>query len=483
VDELHGAAQRLERLGLFFVAAFFVLSGLLVYWQVIRATNLVNRPDDPRLYAAQLAVHRGMIIDRRGSRLARTVFEQADPVRRLTDPSLSLLIGYHSLRYDNSGLEGAYNDYLNGAGRNQPLDNVVRGLLHQSQLGDTLQLTIDDRIQQLADQALGDGEGVALVADPRTGQILAMVSKPGFDAGLIDQPGYWDSLQVPGSPLLNRAIEGRYTPGSIFKTVTLATALSSGGYRLGSVFSGQDATGPLYVDGSLIHASASNLPDGLGSVTLKEAFKYSDNIAFAVTGLHLGARALLDGAHAFGFDQDIPFDLPVTRSTVTEDLNGFSRFQIATSAFGQGTVQVTPLQMLLADEAVANGGTIMSPYVVKRITAPNGEVLLDRQPRAWLDALSPQVARGVGEAMLSVVNDPGGSGYLARLPGVQVAGKTGTAQVDTPGALPHAWFMAYAPADHPRLAVVVLKVHGGEGATAAVPIAAQILAGALPLYH
>ena len=331
--------------------------------------------------------------------------------------------------------------------------------------------------------ALGDGEGVALVADPRTGQILAMVSKPGFDAEPIDQPGYWASLQVPGSPLLNRAIDGRYTPGSTFKTVTLATALSTGAYQLDSVFQGQDATGPLYMDGSVIHVSASNLPDGVDRVTLKEAFKYSDNIAFALAGLHLGARALLDGAHAFGFDQDVPFDLPVTRSTVSDDLNGFTRFQIATSAFGQGTVQVTPLQMLLVDEAVANGGTIMSPYVVQADHRAERRGAARSAAAALAHALSPQVARGVGEAMLSVVNDPGGSGYLARLPGVQVAGKTGTAQVDTPGALPHAWFMAYAPADHPRLAVVVLKVHGGEGATTAVPIAAQILAGALPLYH
>ncbi|HXT37226.1 MAG TPA: hypothetical protein VN837_16755, partial [Chloroflexota bacterium] len=182
MNEIDRSASRLARLGLFFVAAYVMLSGLLVYWQVIRAPNLINRPDDPRLYAEQQAVHRGDILDRRSTVLVRTTFQGGDPVRTLSDPSLSLLIGYHSQQYDNSGLENAYNDYLNGAAANQPIDNTLRRLLHQPVLGDNLQLTIDDRIQRIADAALGNGPGVVLVADPRNGEILAMVSKPSFDA-------------------------------------------------------------------------------------------------------------------------------------------------------------------------------------------------------------------------------------------------------------------------------------------------------------
>ena len=484
MNEIDGALARLNRLALFFVAAFFVLSGLLVYWQVARAGDLVNRPDNPRLYAERLAVHRGTITDRRGTVLVRTDFPGGEPRRTLADTTLSALIGYHSRRYDNSGLEAAYNDALNGAAAAQPLDNLIRRLLHQPLLGDTLQLTIDDRIQRLAYDALGDGNGAVLVADPRNGQILAMVSKPGFDAARIDEPGYWAALnaETGASRLLNRAIDGRYPPGSTFKAISLGAALASGAYRLDSVFSGNDAAGPLSIDGALLRTETSNLPPGLDRVTLQDAFKYSDNIVFAVLGLKLGAQGLLDGAARFGFGQDVPFDLPVARSQVTDDIGTFGRFNIATSAFGQGRVLATPLQMLLATEAIANGGTIMRPSVVKRVYAPNGEVLQEGTSGEWLRALSPEAAAGVGTAMRSVVQDPGGSGYLARLPGVLVAGKTGTAQVGG-DAQPHAWFIGYAPADHPTLALVVLKEHGGSGAEVAAPIARRILAQALKLYH
>jgi peptidoglycan glycosyltransferase len=482
MNEISGAEARLVRLGMFFVFAFFALSALLVYWQVVRASALVNRPDDPRLYAVQLAVHRGAIMDRRGTIVEKTTFVANVPYRTLYDASLSPLLGYHSQQYDNTGLESAYNDYLNGAAVQQPVDNMIRRLLHEPVLGDTLQLTIDDRIQQVADQALGDGPGVALVADPRNGQILAMVSKPSFNASRIDEPGYWASLQGSEGRLLNRAIEGRYPPGSTFKIVTLATALTNHAYNLSSVFAGEQATGPLFIQGTILPPETDNLPSGVTQVSLKDAFKYSDNIVFAVIGEQLGAKKLLDGTAAFGLGSTIPFALPVAPSTVTTDLNNFNEYDIATSAFGQAQVLVTPLQMLLVDEAIANNGLVMQPYVVRKVIAPNGEVLEDNQPQSWRQALTPDVAQQVGKAMIAAVNEPGASGYAAQLPGVTVAGKTGTAQLGGNNQ-PDAWFVSYAPADHPRLAVVVLKEQAGEGATVAAPIARQILAEALRLYH
>ena len=481
--DIGGAGKRLRRLALFFVVFYFILSGLLVYWQVVRAPNLVNLPDDPRIYAARQSVHRGAIVDRRGTIVEQTTFVAGDPVRSLYDTSLSPIVGYHSQQYDNSGLESAYNDYLNGNAASQPLDNTVRRLLHQPILGDTLQLTIDDRIQRIAESALGDGAGVALVADPRSGQILAMVSKPTFNAARIDEPGYWASLQTSDGRLLNRALEGLYPPGSVFKTVTLATALSNQAYTLQSIFNGDAATGPLFVGGAELTTAASNLPPGVEQVTLSDAFKYSDNIVFAKVGLKLGGKALIDGAAQFGIGQPIPFDLPDNTSHVSTGSGTLNEYNVATSAFGQAAVQVTPLQMLLVDEAVANHGTIMRPTIVQRVRAPSGEVLVDNQPQAWKQALDPNIAQQVTQAMINAVNGPGASGYAARLPGVVVAGKTGTAQVGGADSPPHAWFMAFAPADNPRLAVVVLKEHGGEGSAAAAPIARQILAAALPLYH
>ncbi len=483
MTDIDGAGKRLRKLALFFVVFYFILSGLLVYWQVVRAPNLVDRPDDPRLYAARLAVHRGTIVDRRGTVVEQTTFQDGNPVRSLYDSSLSPVIGYHSQQYDNSGLESTYNDYLNGDAASQPLDNTVRRILHQPVLGDTLQLTIDDRIQKIADAALGDGAGVALVADPRNGQILAMVSKPSFNASRIDEPGYWSSLQTSDGRLLNRALEGLYPPGSVFKTVTLATALSDRAYTLQSIFAGADATGPLFFGGSELTSSASNLPPGVQRVTLTDAFKYSDNIVFANVGLKLGGKALVDGAAQFGIGQAVPFDLPVSTSHVTTSTGTLNQYNVAASAFGQAGVEVTPLQVLMVDEAIANHGTIMRPTIVQRVRAPSGEILVDNTQQVWQQALDPGVAQEVAQAMINAVNGAGASGYAARLPGVVVAGKTGTAQVGGANSLPHAWFMAFAPADQPRLAVVVLKEHGGEGSAVAAPIAGQILAEALPLYH
>jgi peptidoglycan glycosyltransferase len=310
-----------------------------------------------------------------------------------------------------------------------------------------------------------------------------MVSKPTFNASRIDEPGYWASLQTRDGRLLNRALEGVYPPGSIFKTVTLATALTEQAYTLQSIFAGEDATGPLFFGGSELNTSASNLPPGVDQVTLDDAFKYSDNIVFAKVGLKLGAKALVDGAARFGIGQPIPFDLPVSVSRVATSTSMLNEYNVATSAFGQAGVEVVPLQVLLVDEAIANHGTIMRPTIVQRVRAPSGEILVDNQPQVWQQALDPNVAQQVTQAMIDAVNGPGASGYAARLPGVVVAGKTGTAQVGGANSLPHSWFMAFAPADQPRLAVVVLKEHGGEGSAVAAPIARQILAEALRLYH
>ncbi|GAC1427867.1 MAG: penicillin-binding transpeptidase domain-containing protein [Chloroflexota bacterium] len=475
-------SQRIVRLGTFLLVLFLVLCGYLLYWQVIDATTLTSRPDNHRAYLEAARVHRGAIYDRNGVVLASTTVDgQGVAHRSLVLKSLASTVGYHSLRVGDAGLEAAYGSYLAGASGQQTPDDVRRRLFHEPTIGDNLHLTIDARIQSIAARALGGGRGVAIVADPRSGEILALVSSPGIDPDQIDLPGYWESIVGSSDGLLlNRAIQGLYPPGSTFKIVTLAAALQSGAYSLQSVFAGQQATGPLVVEGYFLPASINNLPYGTTSVTLQEALQYSDNIVFANVGLKLGGARLLTYAGRFGFGHAIPFDLPVARSSVTPDPASFGPLRVASSAFGQGRVLVTPLQMLLVTEAIATRGTLMRPYVVQSITAPDGETLKAMQPAAvtWGQAaVDAAHAAQVATAMQAVVAH--GSGYAARIPGVPVAGKTGTAEVGN--LRPHAWFTAFAPADNPRLAVVVLKENAGEGAYVAAPIAHQILTGALPL--
>jgi peptidoglycan glycosyltransferase len=473
--------ERIVRLANVLLVLFLILAVYLLYWQVIDAGTLSARPDNHRAYIEAARVKRGSFLDRNGVVVASTTLDgQGFAHRSLILKSLAATIGYHSLRVGDSALEAAYATYLSGQSGQQTLDDVRRRLLHQAVVGDDVHLTIDARIQSIAAQALGEGPGVAIVADPRTGEILALVSSPSIDPDRIDEPGYWESIvNSTQGLLLNRATQGLYPPGSTFKPVTLAAALQSGAYALQSVFSGQEATGPLVVEGFLLPASINNLPYGVSSVTLEQALAYSDNIVFANVGLKLGGARLLAYAARFGFGQRIPFDLPVVQSSLTSAPSTFGPLNVASSAFGQGKDLATPLQMLLVAEAIANGGTIMQPYIVSAVTAPDGETLKSAAPAPvpWQSPVDPQHAAMVGQAMVAVVNY--GSGFAARIPGVAVAAKTGTAQVQAGN--PHAWFIAYAPADHPRLAVVVLKENAGEGAYVAAPIARQILKSALPL--
>ena len=473
--------RKLERLSLFFLAAFALTAAFLLYWQVVDANTLVNRPDNRRLISAQLAVHRGTVYDRNGVALARTTFDaQGNPTRAYAIPSLSALLGYHSPRYGATGLEDVYNDYLNGQGTLQPVDNTVRRLLHEPVIGDDLRLTIDARIQRIATDAMGQGPGACIVMDPRSGEVLAIESQPWVDSNRIDEPGYVQTMQArTDSPFLDRAIQAAYAPGSTFKTVTLTAAYDTGAYDTTTVLSGTDAVGPLYEDGVLLPSSINNLPPNLYSITTVDAFKYSDNIAFAAMGVALGPRVLLDYAGRFGFGGPIPFELPVKASSVSPHPDTLSKLDVAYSAFGQDAVLATPMQMLLTAAAVADGGVEPRPFVVSRVTAPNRETLQQNGPSTLSRPMSAGTAAKMTGAMTAVVEAPGGSGYLAQVPNVTVAGKTGTAQV-TSGA-PHAWFVAFAPAEKPRLAVVVFKQNGGEGYSQAAPIAGAILRQALPL--
>ena len=271
---------------------------------------------------------------------------------------------------------------------------------------------------------------------------------------------------------------GLYAPGSTFKVLTLAAALDSGVQTLSSQYNGQAATGPLYVQGHVFD-TGNNLLPGVTSVDLLHAFMYSDNIVFAQVGLKLGKSRFLDYAQRFGLTHNIPFDLPVATSRVVTPRENFDDVALASSAFGQGNDEVTPLQMQLVTETIADRGRTPKPILVKSVQAPDGSVVTRDTPGTLWNPISPYAADLVNHAMVEVVEGAGGSGYYAQVPGVTVAGKTGTAQAG--GSNSHSWFVAYAPADHPRVAVTVIVEHGGEGYAVAAPIAGRILAAALPL--
>lgn len=467
-DAARQFARNVLRLAACFVAGFLVLSGALVYWQVVQAASVGESPANPRTVQAERAVVRGQIVDRNGKVLAENDPAHAN-ARHYTLASLANVIGYDSLRYGRADLEASFNAYLSGEIGALPGAGALNRLLHLPQRGDNLTLTIDSGLQQTADAALGNRTGSVLVLDPSTGAILAMVSKPYYDPNTLD--AQWQALSTnPNKVLLNRVTQALYPPGSTFKLVTASAALETGAVTPTTPFT---CIGDWVIEGFHVSCENPQIPEQLN---FQQALDYSANAIFAQVAYHLGADTLTAYADKYGFGTAPSLGLPVTPSRIKDPQTPWSGPLLASTGFGQGQLEVTPLQLGLVTAAIANHGTIMEPYLVARAATPGGTTVYQHSPTPWRQAIDAKTAATLTTMMVSVVDQ--GSGTAARLPGVQVAGKTGTAQVGGTAA-PHAVFVAFAPANQPRFVVVVFVEHGGEGADVAAPIARTILQAAL----
>ena len=394
--------------------------------------------------------------------------------------------GFYSVTFGATGLEATESDLLTGTADRLFYRRVSDLLTGQEPSGASVETTIDPKVQQAAWDALGDQRGAVVALDPRTGNILAMVSKPSFDPNTIavhDQKAATAARQAllddPTRPLENRAIAGRlYPPGSVFKLVTAATALESGRFDPNSVL-----PGPAALD---LPQTSRDLPNSGGracgpddQVSLTDALRISCNTAFGWLGMEVGGDALRAQAQKFGFGQDLRVPLKVTPSSVPADLN---RPQEAQSAIGQYDVRVTPLQVAMVSAAIANGGMLMKPNLVAAVRADDLEVIEQPQPTELGQAISATTAEQLTAMMRAVVE--AGTGRAAQINGVAVAGKTGTAQ-HAEGRAPHAWFTAFAPADDPRVAVAVVVEEGGNagdeasGGRTAAPIARAVIEAVL----
>jgi peptidoglycan glycosyltransferase len=351
--------------------------------------------------------------------------------------------------------------------------------------GGSAVLTIDAAAQQAAVAGLGSNRGAVVALDPRTGAVLAMASAPTFDPSRLsshdpaDVRAYYDQLtNDPAQPLLNRAIASTYPPGSTFKVVTGAAALETG-----TITPDTQIPSPQELDLPQTNQPLRNFGGAACSGAtsdLAEAMRVSCNTAFGQLGLDLPAGAMLEQAKAFGFDAD-DLEAP-TRVAVSRYPDETNPPQAAQSAIGQFDVRATPLQMAMVAAGVANGGEVMRPFVVSEVQAPDLSRLSRTEPEVLSRATSEQTAQVLAGTMELVVSD--GSGTAAQIPGVRVAGKTGTAQ-QAAGRDPHVWFIGFAPADDPQVAVaVVLEDGGGLGARAtggrlAAPIARDVMRAVL----
>ena len=461
--------RNIRRLASVFTLAFLALVAYLTYWQVIAADELAaSMPyNAPRVQAAEERVVRGTIFDRHGERLAWTEQTPEGQRRLYADPSLVHVVGYHSYRYGVANIEREFDGYLRAEKGLDPLTMLRKEFFHQPVAGADVVTTIDLDLQRAADKALGDWPGAIVALDPRTGEILALASRPHFDPGRIDE--LWSQIaNDPRSPLVNRVTAGQYPPGSTFKTVTLATALDAGVANRDTSFTNK---GDLVVDG--FHIKYTNPPDR-PTFNLRDAYAFSVNAAFAEIGLKLGPERLSQGAARFGFGEAPPLvGIPVAASHLFLTPGSLSgRTALATTAFGQGQLSVTPLQMGLVASAVANGGVEPAPYVVSQVKDKQGRVLYENGPRPWKQAMSADAARLIAEMMVYSVE--AGFAQPARIAGVSVAGKTGTAEVGG-SAEPHAWFIGFAPADNPSIAVAVIRENAGQGSAQATPQGRQVI--------
>jgi peptidoglycan glycosyltransferase len=496
--------RQISRVSLIALGLLAALIVATTYWQTWASGGLAARQDNEIQRVAQLEIKRGLIYASNGKTvLAANVKKKAGGqtlyFRKYPQGSFAAqVIGYANQSLGRSGLEREENAYLTGSDANVQtiLDMLSQRLRGATITGNNVVLTINAKVQKLAQSLLAGKCGAAVALNPQTGAIYAMASAPTYNLDGIGHRNGFAATQggCTAAPLLNRATEGRYPPGSTFKTITAAAALDDGVFTPSSGF-----YDPGYCTeyGKQVHNAAdqSGGSEAFGHIDLFDAYVHSVNAVYCMIGMKLGAAKVLDEAKKFGFYSTPPLETPSDErspsgcylQTKKHGLNLFdpkSASQLAEVdpgrlGFGQSCMLATPLQMALVAAAIANGGKEPVPHLVAKVEKPGGGTVLTVHPHTWRQATKPQTAAEIKQMMIQVVDR--GTGTAAQIPGVQVAGKTGTAEICVCNYY-DAWFIFFAPADHPVVAGAVLVEHqlNGFGGAVAAPIAKQIMQAILP---
>ena len=469
--------KRLTALITAFAVLFAALIANLTYLQVINASAIQHMPSNNHTIAKSAYVQRGAIITSDGVTLAESL-RQEDGTYLRSYPQGSLAahtVGYISTRYGSSGIESTMNDTLTGSSNYSDWKSALYSLAGVQEPGNTVALTINSQMQRAAESALEGYTGAVVVLDPSTGAVLAKASAPTYSYDQLD-----DIMKSggSGSQLLDRTTQALYSPGSTFKAVTLSAALDTGTTSLDTVY---DAEPALTIGGAEVSNYGYN---DYGTPTLKEAFALSSNTVFGQVGVQVGASNLVKYADAFGYGTNVGQDFN-TQASLMPEPSEMTEWETAWAACGQPVgqhpspagPQVTVMQNAMVAQAVANGGVVMNPYLVDHVLSPEGAAISTTQPKSLGQAISADTASKVKEAMLGVVDH--GTGVRAKVQGVQVAGKTGTAQIEN-GKI-NSFFIGFAPYDNPTLVISVV-IEGEDGTDVegyAAGVAGQVLASCL----
>jgi len=493
--------RQIRRLGAALLLLFLAVFAQINYVQVFAADRIANDPANAkRQLIAEYEVDRGSILARDGTTVLASSRRSAGELRYQRrypqGPRYAHVTGFYSFVFGRTELEAAFNDYLAGDAAELLPQTLTDLVLGRDKQGATIVTTIDPELQAAAEQAAAAEPGdVAIAAvDPVTGDVLALVAEPTYDPNPLSSHDpkvvrqAWEQLNAdPDKPLVSRATDELFPPGSTFKIVTAAAALENG-FGPESVWPNpRELDLPLTTE-TLENFGGTHCAGGASRITLAVALRVSCNVTFGQIGLELGAERLAEQARLFGFTEEpgqdlVPFAIPwVSGVFPTPETFEQRTPAIALSAIGQQDVAANPLQMALVAAAIGNGGVQMEPRLVTEVRDPTGRVIAEFQPREFSTPLSPVNADALTQMMVDVVES--GTGTAARISGVQVAGKTGTAQHGE-GADPHAWFVSFAPAPAPVIAVAVIVLDGGSlgseatGGQVAAPIARAVLEAAL----
>jgi peptidoglycan glycosyltransferase len=458
------------------VLLFAVLVAFTSRWTVWEADELEANAANRRGLLEEQRVPRGLILARDGTVLARSRGRGRRETRRYERvyPEAGLFahaIGYSYISLGRAGLEKSLNPQLTG--ESDELQSIVRELSGTAREGDDVRTTLDADAQRTALDALGGRAGSIVALEPATGRVRVMASTPGYDPNEVPER-FSQINRTQGSPILNRATQGRYPPGSTFKVVTAAAALDSGRYEPSTI---ADGSSPKQISGAPL---ANFGGQSYGPITLTDALTNSVNTVWAEVGVNLGGRTMAEYMERFGFGDLPPMDYPPEQMTPSGIFSGqrlisASRrsVDLGRLSIGQERLQVTPLQMAMVAAAVGNGGTLMAPRLVERVTDAEGRVVDRGGTEELSEVMSREAAGQLTQMMAQVVEE--GSGTAAALEGARVAGKTGTAEVDG-GAANQAWFIGFAPVERPKMAVAVtIERTQGQGGTVAAPLAKRVL--------
>jgi penicillin-binding protein A len=460
------------------VLLFALLVAFTSRWTIFDASALRSNPLNKRGLLEQERIARGRILAADGTVLARSVrgaegtYERKYP----QGEAFAHAIGYSYTDLGQSGLERFRNAPLNGqTGTN--LQTILDQLQGKRPRGDEVLTTLDPKAQQSAITALGEHSGAVVALDPRDGAVKVMVSTPSFDPNKLPSRGAYEKLtkDTQGRPLVNRAIQFGYAPGSTFKVVTATAAIDTGQFTPQSMLSGRN---DVLVSGVPL---GNDDDESYGQINLTEALAKSVNTVWAQVAEKLGKQTMARYMARFGFDRKPELDYPAGEMSSSGEYLGEKilpptspRVDVGRMGIGQDKLAVVPLQMAEVAAAVADHGRLMAPHLTERIVDPEGRTVQRISPRTQSIVMKPTTASAVTSMMEAVVNE--GTGTEAQIPGIQVAGKTGTAETQIGTAINNVWFIAFAPATNPRVAIAVTLEHvPGQGASFAAPVAREVM--------